>query len=61
MNIEKTYKLLKTTPIRTDAVPLFQYIIENEACEGFVLDMIYRYGIMVGKREERKRRKAVSN
>ena len=57
MNIKETYELLKTTPVRTDAISLFDYISKNEEYKEFAFDMIYRYGIMVGKREERSRRK----
>ena len=57
MSNEEMFNLLKRTPIRTDATGLFNYIMEHEKYECFILDMINRYGIIVGKREERRKRR----
>ena len=35
MNIKETYELLKTTPVRTDAISLFDYISKNEEYKEF--------------------------
>lgn len=56
MDNEKIYKILKKTPIKVPNYPFIDYVLENEKYEIFAVDLIFRYGIMVGKQEERKKR-----
>lgn len=56
MSNEEIYNLLRKTPVRTDAIPLIEYILEHEKHACLVYDAIFRYGIIVGKQEERKKR-----
>lgn len=49
------FRILKKMPIRTDAVPTMSYILDHENYFDLLLDDIFKYGVIVGKQEERKK------